>query len=158
MNGLARSACALRFALAYALLTLPMFAAWELAHAPLYTLWVERGAAAGVRAALHCTLGDALIAGSSALAGVVATAAVPALRTCGRMAASVLAVGMLATMVIEWISVYQLGRWAYRESMPLVFGIGLSPLLQWTVVPGIGMWWMRRLGMCRALALSNATP
>lgn len=35
----------------------------------------------------------------------------------------------------EWYNVYRIGNWAYTASMPIVFGIGLSPLLQWLVVP-----------------------
>lgn len=57
-------------AVAYALVTLPMFALWELAHVRFYTIWVEGGPDAAWRAALHCTLGDAVIA----FACVMATA------------------------------------------------------------------------------------
>lgn len=110
----------LRFALWYALVSLPMFALWEVAHAPLYTLWVERGAEAGVKSALHCTLGDALIAFVSAVAGLLFAALVPRLH--GRRGAGVLiiAFGVLTTVAIELISTQWLGRWAYRDLMPLV--------------------------------------
>ena len=37
---------ALRRAVTYAVVTLPMFARWELAHAPLYTIWIGAGPAA----------------------------------------------------------------------------------------------------------------
>jgi len=32
-------------------------------------------------------------------------------------------------------NVYEANAWAYSARMPLVFGIGLAPLLQWLVVP-----------------------
>jgi len=37
-------------------------------------------------------------------------------------------------------------RWTYSELMPLVppFGTGLSPLLQWVVVPLLVLWFVRR--------------
>lgn len=135
----------LRFALLYALLTLPMFALWEVAHAPLYTLWVERGAEAGVMAALHCTLGDALIAFVCALAGLLFSNVMPNLGTRRRAANLIIAFGVLTTVAIELISTQWLGRWAYRDAMPLdpIFGIGLSPLAQWLVVPAISLHWLR---------------
>ena len=38
--------------------------------------------------------------------------------------------GLAISVVIEIINVNLLGRWEYKPEMPLVFGIGLSPLLQ----------------------------
>ena len=35
----------------------------------------------------------------------------------------------------EWYNVYRAGNWGYTASMPLIFGIGLSPLLQWLILP-----------------------
>lgn len=131
----------LRFGLWYALTTLPMFAFWEVAHAPLYTLWIERGAAVGLKAALHCTLGDMVIAFSCALAGLLVAVWMPALRTQLRVSGLIIAFGLLTTIIIELISTQWLGRWAYRESMLVdpVFGIGISPLAQWLVVPAISL-------------------
>ena len=37
--------------------------------------------------------------------------------------------------IIEYYSVYLYHRWAYAESMLLIFGIGLSPLLQMLILP-----------------------
>lgn len=43
-------------------------------------------------------------------------------------------VGLGVTIAIErWAT--SVGRWQYREAMPTIAGIGLSPLLQWIVVP-----------------------
>ena len=136
----------LRFALLYALVTLPMFALWEVAHAPLYTLWVERGAEAGVKAALHCTLGDALIAFVCALAGLRFAALVPCLQRRRWATVLIIAFGLLTTVAIELISTQWLGRWAYRDLMPVdpIFGIGLSPLAQWLVVQAISLHWLRQ--------------
>ena len=39
---------------------------------------------------------------------------------------------LLLAILVEIINL-SLGRWSYKESMPLLFGIGLSPLLQLAV-------------------------
>lgn len=41
--------------------------------------------------------------------------------------------------VIEYYSVYLYHRWAYAETMPLIFGIGLSPILQMLILPSIAI-------------------
>lgn len=45
-----------------------------------------------------------------------------------------LTVGILITIGYEIYAV-STGRWAYDEQMPQILGIGLSPLLQWIVIP-----------------------
>jgi hypothetical protein len=131
----------------YALVSLPPFALWEVAHAPLYSLWVELGAEAGIKAALHCTLGDAVIAFICALAGLLVAILTPRLRTFGRTSSLIIIFGMLTTVGIELISTQWLGRWAYRDVMPVdpFLGIGLSPLAQWLVVPVISLHLLRRI-------------
>lgn len=37
--------------------------------------------------------------------------------------------------VVEYYSVYVYNRWAYAPSMPLLFGIGLLPILQMLILP-----------------------
>ncbi len=34
-------------------------------------------------------------------------------------------------------NVYRAGSWGYTASMPMIFGIGLSPLLQWLILPPV---------------------
>ncbi len=41
--------------------------------------------------------------------------------------------------IVEFYSVYILSRWAYASSMPLIFGIGILPLLQMLILPGIAI-------------------
>ena len=45
-----------------------------------------------------------------------------------------LTVGVLITLGYE-IYALAIGRWTYDVRMPQVFGIGLSPLLQWIAIP-----------------------
>ncbi|MBV6413479.1 MAG: hypothetical protein OMOMHJEC_01292 [Xanthomonadales bacterium] len=145
---------ALRRAFAYALITLPMFALWELAHVRLYTIWVDAGPDAAWRAALHCSLGDAVIAVACALAAALLARALPWLARTHRTDAVIVALGLLTTIAIEWISTRWLGRWAYREIMPVdpILGIGLSPLAQWIVVPVAALWILRRRSGPKRLA------
>jgi len=42
---------------------------------------------------------------------------------------------MAYTAWSEWYNVYRAGTWGYAASMPMIFGIGLSPLLQWLAIP-----------------------
>jgi len=47
--------------------------------------------------------------------------------------------------IIEYYSVYLIGRWAYAEIMPIVLGIGLSPLLQMLFLPSAALLLSRHL-------------
>jgi hypothetical protein len=118
---------------------------WEMIQVPLY-----EGMATGQHwpAVLRCTraaAGDAMIA-----IGAYAGAAVRAgdrfwLRT--PRAASLLVyltIGLLVTVVLEWLNVYQWARWSYAPGMVRVFGVGLSPLLQWTLLPLATLWLTHR--------------
>lgn len=44
------------------------------------------------------------------------------------------AVGLTITIAIEIIAL-RTGRWTYDPSMPTLFGIGLLPLAQWSILP-----------------------
>ena len=63
-----------------------------------------------------------------------------------------LAAGLGFTVFSEWYNVYVTGAWAYQPAMPLVAGIGLTPLLQWLVVPLSMLFIARRLRGFRAAA------
>ena len=111
---------------------------WEISHVGLYTIWRE---ADGLRIAwsvFHCTLGDVVIA----LAGF-ALAAIVLWRTnwptsrpwTGGVIVVISAITF--TTWSEWYNVYRAGAWGYATSMPLIFGIGLTPLLQWLILPPV---------------------
>lgn len=89
---------------AYTGVATPFFAAWEIAQLPLYTIWRERSFAQNIAAALHCTLGDAVIAFLAFLAALWAAFLLgPRLRT-WTIGTIAVAGGLLATLVIEVIS------------------------------------------------------
>jgi hypothetical protein len=57
-----------------------------------------------------------------------------------------LLVGIVLTIGFEYYYTNITLRWTYSELMPLVppFGTGLSPLLQWIIVPLLVIWFTRR--------------
>lgn len=120
--------------------------AWEIAHARLYTIWAEMDRLSVAWALLHCSVGDVMIAlALFALAGMALRRADwPASRP---VAGGVLVVigAMAYTAWSEWYNVYRAASWGYSASMPLIFGIGLSPLLQWLVLPPVLVLAYRRL-------------
>jgi len=123
-------------ALLWAGLSLVLNLVWEVAQLPLYTIARDPSVARIAYAVLHCTVGDAIIAGAAfILAGfVLQDAGWPSSRPWSGGAAAIF-FGLAYTAYSEWYNVYETGAWAYSASMPLVFGIGLAPLLQWLVVP-----------------------
>ena len=54
-----------------------------------------------------------------------------------RKLAVFLAVGLALTVAAEFYATEVAGRWSYADAMPTlpVLGTGLTPLLQWIVVP-----------------------
>jgi len=53
-------------------------------------------------------------------------------------------VGLSVTIIIERWAI-SIGRWQYREAMPTIAGIGLSPLLQWIIIPAAIVFVVRRV-------------
>lgn len=120
---------------------------WEAAHVPLYTIWVSGSRGEIAYAVLHCTVGDVLIA-TSTLAVALAVFGRNGWPGLGYVSV-VLAMILLAasyTMFSEWLNVEVRGSWAYRDLMPRLPGVGtgLTPLLQWLLVPAAAFWWARR--------------
>ena len=118
--------------------------AWEAAHVTLYTLWREGSWREIAYAVVHCSGGDVVIAGAALVAGLVLFGQDrwPHARF-GAVAAVTVATGVAVTIVIERLSVEVYRRWSYAEAMPVIsvlgFDLGLSPVLQWLVVPTIGL-------------------
>jgi|SRR5882724_4735506 len=120
---------------------------WEFAQVPLFK---GMPASAHWQAILVCaraTVGDVLIA---LVAFWTVTAACRSrrwiLRATRSQVAGFIAVGVSITIVLEWLATQVLQRWAYAESMPTVPGlaVGVSPLLQWLLLPPLVVWFVRR--------------
>jgi hypothetical protein len=123
---------------------------WEIAHVRLYSVWAAADAMGVAWALFHCTLGDVLIAlATFALAGIVLWRADwPASRPWAGGAIAVIG-AMVFTAWSEWYNVYRAGNWGYTASMPMILGIGLSPLLQWLILPSVMVVAYRKLGPVR---------
>ena len=138
---------AMRLAARYAAISLPMFTFWELAQLPLYTIWTEKGLRTSLWAALHCALGDVAIAFLTLVVALMSTdIVVPGSRTIRSVAVITILSGVFVTAAIEIGSTQWLERWSYAPLMPVdpFFGIGLSPLAQWIVVPASALFVVRR--------------
>ena len=109
---------------------------WEIAHLPLYTIWNQSSSAALPFAVLHCTLGDVIITIIALLGSVLILghSQWPRERYV-TVAAATVAAGLAYTGYSEWLNVYVRKTWAYSDLMPKVMGLGLSPLLQWLIIP-----------------------
>lgn len=120
---------------------------WEIVQLPFYTLWAESRPGNIVYAVAHCSVGDAMI-GTTALflaltmSGAGERANWPRTRIVILMIFSAVAY----TVFSERINLAQ-GNWAYSIWMPVLpwLKVGLTPLLQWILVPLVAWWWANRL-------------
>ena len=55
-----------------------------------------------------------------------------------------LVLGLGYTIHSEWYNTTVTHLWAYSSRMPLIAGIGLSPIAQWIAVPCAAFWWAHR--------------
>ena len=114
---------------------------WEIVQLPLYTIWSESMAKRAF-AVLHCTIGDLMIAGLSLLLALAFAARADWPRSGTRSVWLLLLIfGVGYTAYSEWLNVSVRGSWAYAPLMPTLpgLGTGLSPLLQWIVIPGAAL-------------------
>lgn len=117
---------------------------WEFAHLPLYTIWLTGTPGELVFAAVHCTGGDILITLSTIMLSLCmfGSADWPRTRVWPVLAGAVV-FGVGYTIFSEWLNIEVREAWAYRELMPVipVIDAGLSPILQWVVIPVVGYVW-----------------
>ncbi|MEO6268916.1 MAG: hypothetical protein ABIP08_01280 [Lautropia sp.] len=126
---------------------------WEFAQMPLYTIWSIGTWHEIFFAAVHCTAGDVLIAlASLTLALLIAGVDDWPVQRSRHVAAVALVLGLAYTVFSEWINIVIRASWAYSALMPTLningFDIGLSPIMQWILVPLAGFWAVRRTLSC----------
>ena len=118
--------------------------AWEFLQSPLYTD-SSRGFVYVLWTRLHCTAGDVLI--------LLAAFWLTSLALRGRQwwrdarvgpALLFTLLGMGYTIYSEWLNTAVRGSWEYAAAMPRVLGVGLTPLLQWALLPPCILFLMRR--------------
>ncbi len=131
---------------------------WEIAQLPLYAIWTEAPPAYAAYAVLHCTLGDVLIGLVTLLISLIAMRAGP-LRDWRWIRIGIVAVvsGLAYTAFSEWMNTVLRASWAYSERMPVLpfLPIGLSPAMQWLVVPTTTLALSRRLALSRSARRST---
>lgn len=125
--------------------------AWEMGQAPFYRGMSTAAHWPAVRMCTLATAGDVaiLLVAYGLVAAAVRRPWWLAAPTRGRTA-GFLTTGLVVTAALEALNVYALGRWAYGPRMPLLLGIGFTPLLQRVVLPPATLWLARRhLGWTR---------
>lgn len=117
---------------------------WEFAHLPLYTIWLTGTTAELVFAAVHCTGGDLLITLSTVMLALFLFGGAdwPRARV-RRVLVATVVIGLGYTIFSEWLNIVVREAWAYRDLMPVipVIDAGLSPVLQWIVIPTAAYAW-----------------
>jgi hypothetical protein len=120
---------------------------WETVQLPLYTIWSEGTRGEQVFAILHCTGGDVIIAGMSLVLAIMFTGTgwPEDRQTYFRVALAAVAMGVVYTVYSEWANTAK-GSWAYAPEMPIVpwLMVGLTPLLQWLLIPPALLYMSRR--------------
>lgn len=126
---------------------------------PLYTIWQTGTPGQLAYAALHCTAGDILIGLSTLL---VALAVLGPTRWPSEARFAVLSttvpLGLIYTIFSEWLNIDVRHAWAYGARMPVIpiLHTGLSPVLQWLVLPVAASVWAWRRGISGPSALGSA--
>ena len=118
---------------------------WEFVQLPLYTIWQTADGGSIAYAAVHCWVGDLLIAASCLGVAILISDRNWPIRRYRRTAVVATALGVISTVVLEWLNVDLFENWAYAPSMPVlpILRTGLSPLLQWLIVPPVAFAWAR---------------
>jgi hypothetical protein len=133
---------------------------WETVQLPLYTIWTNASAREIAFAVVHCTGGDVLIALSVLTLALicVGTKSWP-VEYHRRVLLVTLVLGIGYTIFSEWLNIVVRASWAYSRLMPVVpiINTGLSPLLQWIVVPAFALALARRTAGRRDSMSRNAS-
>ena len=123
---------------------------WEFLQVPLFEGMAEGSHWQGILICTRATLGDGVIV----LIAYWAAAAAWRDRwwfkhSSARQLIAFTSAGLLITIVLEHLATrsdHPDWGWRYSELMPIVpvLGIGLTPFLQWLVIPPLVVWFTRR--------------
>ena len=119
---------------------------WETLQLPLYTLAQTGTARYIIYAVIHCTVGDLMIAAMALCAAILLAGHGWPWRNYRRVALLAILFGLAYTVFSEWLNVSVRESWAYAAAMPIIpgLGTGLSPVLQWIVVPAAAFFWAHK--------------
>lgn len=121
----------------------PLSLAWEILQSPFYADTYEAPISKLVYNRIHCSVGDVIIL----LSAFWIVAAIWGRRWMS-MARSkplllFLALGLAYTAFSQYLNVHVNGSWSYSVWMPVLYGLGMVPLLQWILVPTLVLWTVR---------------
>lgn len=135
-----------RFVLRYLAVMAAGNLAWEVGHVRLYTIWLDGTAGQIAFAVLHCTLGDVLIAAVTLGLALALLGRGWRAGNASAVAALTVFLALVYTVFSEWLNISVRGTWAYRDIMPTLppFETGLTPVLQWIVLPPVALHLARR--------------
>lgn len=131
----------------YLLFLGPLNLLWEIAQLPLYTLWTQASPKFITYAVIHCTLGDLFIGVLAFISALTVTRTGPIDQWhWRRIGACTVSLGLTYTLFSEWYNTSVRMSWSYSEWMPLtpLVPLGVSPLLQWLLLPAIALVLARR--------------
>ena len=120
---------------------------WEFLQVPTYAGMAEMAHWQGIKLCTSATIGDV---GFALTAFWTASLVARTRHWMGNQVAIpilvFLGVGIALTVGFEFYYTQVTLRWTYSDLMPLVapFGTGLSPLLQWIVIPPVVLWLSQR--------------
>ena len=120
---------------------------WEMLQAPTYAGMAEMPHWDGVILCLEATFGDVGFALTAFWLASVAARSRFWFRAWLAAPISVyMATGLLLTVGFEFYYTEISLRWTYSDLMPRVppLGTGLSPLIQWLLIPPLALWLTRR--------------
>jgi len=120
---------------------------WEFIQVPTYAGMSEMDHWQATKLCLWATFGDVGFALTAFwITCMAARSRYWILRPAPFQLALFMAVGVGLTIGFEYYYTQITQRWTYSELMPLVppFGTGLSPLIQWLVIPPLVLWFTRR--------------
>lgn len=120
---------------------------WEFLQAPTYTGMVDLNHWAGIKLCTGATVGDVGFALTAFwVTSMVARTRMWIMKPSPFQLLVFVGVGIALTIGFEYYYTNISLRWTYSDLMPLVrpLGTGLSPLLQWLVIPFLVVWLSRR--------------
>ncbi len=115
---------------------------WEFSHFPLYH---DLTGISKIPHLLIASIGDLFFVGIIFLAISYKNKAINWVKSPNRSDyLLIILFGSFIAILIEVINL-NLGRWAYTEAMPVIFGIGLSPLVQLSITSILSLFIFRKI-------------
>ena len=120
---------------------------WEFIQAPTYAGMIEMNHWDGIKLCTSATFGDVGFAMTAFwITSFLAKSRSWIVEPKASQILIFIAIGIALTIGFEYYYTQVTFRWTYSELMPLVppFGTGVSPLLQWIIVPLLVIWFSGR--------------